>query len=224
MLKRFDKKIVMYKQTCFLFLVGLIFTNASAQEISIGDRNLKAYPRIENWMSIVVEGVACSSLYVKAKQGKIQKDTTNGKKCEFQYFPYEVGTDTFSIFKIIHKDTVFLSQRYIRVVGWPIPDATFANKKEGKISRGTFLASGCVSAHSNSFCGEHLILSYSIKQIRKGTLLSQFVNQGGRLSEENYKKLETIQSGDLIVIEDVLVNMPGQKVPVQLNTITLEIQ
>lgn len=203
-------------------LVFFFFIKSHAQNVAIELNYPTAWPGLENSLTIVVEGVACKQLYIITDNGRIEPRDN----CSFSYIPEKVGESHFFIYNLTNNDTVLIEKRRIIVRRWPDQPAEFAGKISGAISLGEFLAQPGVIARISGFdmSGNHEVKSYEIKVIRKGEVILDLINTGGRFEPTNSNKLEIVQVSDEILFEKIMAMMPGEDTPRKLNDIRIKIQ
>ena len=210
------------KKIAFSILLKFFIMQLQSQTVAVELNYPIAWPSLENQLTIVVEGVACSHLYIRTDNGSI---THGSRDCGYRYIPRKVGEGHFFIYNTSNNDTILIEERRIIVRQWPEQPAEFAGKKTGTISRGEFFAQRGVNARISGFdmSGSHEVYSYEIKVIRSGEIVLELSNIGGAFESDNLERLEIIQGNDEILFEKIIAKMPGEDIPRKMNDIKIRI-
>ena len=188
---------------CFLANVGL------GQNIAI--ENSRAMNIIYPWsnpLTIVVENVPCSNLFVKTDNGSIQ-----GNNCNYTISPETVGRATLSIYQINGTDTLLLGEKKFRVKRFPLSKPYLGVRNSGLISLPFLKAQLGVMVRIENFDinASVRVKNYRISIIRKDDLIKQFNNEGPKFTTEVREYFKSLKSGDKIFIDKVFVRTPGVK-------------
>lgn len=203
----------------FLLFYSLSFT----QIVAIDNlKNNVVYISILNPLNIVVEGIPCEDIFVSTNNGKIE----NEKGCHYNFMPTEIGTALLSVHQKIGKDTILLSERRYRVKPWPMSKPMLGRTHRGKMKLGELKAQYGVLAHviNLDISAKVHIKSYNVKLIRNDEVFNEAINLGARFQEETKILIDEIQVSDVLLIEDILVQLPGFKEPVELDYIKIEVK
>lgn len=212
----------------YILLVVLFFqlgiVDLFGQNVAVENQKLNiAYPLISNPLNIVVEGIACDKIFVLTDNGKVE----SYKNCSYSFIPHEVGTASIFIHKIENGDTIQIEERKYGVKRWPIPKATFSyQRKSGKIGLGELKAHQGVSVPFTDFdiSGRHEFDSFRFRVIRDKDLIGEVINQGARFGKKTKGLILKLQKGDIIIVDEIKVLLPGSKEKVELDELILEIK
>ncbi len=213
------------RQKIFLLLlffqVGMVDT--FSQKVAI--ENLKqniAYPYLDNPMNIIVEGIPCSEIFVSTNNGEMQSK----ENCEYVFFPRKVGIASIFIHKIEKGDTIEIEERKYRVKRWPRSKARIGRINSGKIGLAEFkIQRGIIVPVENfDIDANYKVISYRLQIVRGQDLIGEVFNTGGKFEEKARGLILKAESGDRIIVDEIMILTPGSKMKIELDEIDIVIK
>ncbi|MFK7771774.1 MAG: GldM family protein [Saprospiraceae bacterium] len=213
------------RQILFLIILFLQFGTAELFSQNVAIENLKqniAYPYLDNPMNIIVEGIPCEEIFVSTDNGEVKSK----RNCQYIFHPHEVGVASIFIHMIEKGDTIQIKERKYRVKRWPKPVASLSGNKSGKLGIGEFKAQLGISARIENFDidARCKVISFELQIIRGKNLIREVINNGGRFEEKTKKIIFKVEKGDRIILDKIMVLMPGSKDKIELDDIDIIIK
>ena len=200
------KKLIFTSLLHFL-CITLAFAQVVAVENSEGNI---VYPQLDNPLTIVAAETSCEQLWVSTNNGNIKK---NRRTCRYELRPKEVGTASIFVSKVEGLDTILLSEKKFKVLPWPQHQAEIGGKKNNVMTMGEFKAQMGVSIPIQGFRVDGIIPvnSFRVRIIRRGIVIAEAINEGGKFEKKTYLKLNRMMSNDKIIFDEIMTTMPGSK-------------
>lgn len=201
---------------CFWINIGL------SQNIAI--ENTRAMNIIYSWknpITIVVENIPCSNLFIKTNNGKIE-----GNNCNYFITPEKIGRAIISVHQINDSDTLLIAEKKFRVKRFPLSKPYVGNKNSGLISLAYLQAQLGILVRIENFdiSAKVKVNSYRVSIIRKNEMIEQYEIKGAKFTLEVREHFKRLQASDKILIDKVYVRTPGIKKYLEVESTELTIE
>ena len=190
--------IVLSFASCFLFRPDAV-AQTFVVSFPVGST---VYQGSEIPMTVVIAGVKCEKTVIKCHKGLVSMIGD----CKYIYRCKTVGIDTVEVF--IHKGGKMdrIGEQVFEVKKRPLPQASLAGAKGGKIAKGALQVQQGIGAEFY-IAGNHwescTIDSFNLLILRNGKLELSTRNKGNLFTEETKAVLQKVQPGDIVLITDI---------------------
>lgn len=213
------------RQVLFLIILFLQFGTAESFSQNVAIENHKqniVYPYLDNPMNIIVEGIPCDEIFVSTNNGEMKSKGS----CQYIFHPREVGVASIFIHRVEQGDTIQIKERKYRVKRWPKPEARLGRKNSGRLKLGELKTQmGIIVPIENFDIDAHCkVISFQLQIIRGKDLIAEVANFGGKFEEKNKNLLLKVEKGDRIIVDEIIVLMPGSKDKIELEDIDIIIK
>jgi len=197
------KKLII--QIIFLFILS--FTVNAQRVVGTNPAMQRFYAKVNNYFEIAVTEYSCSDIFINVNHGRV-----SGEGCKYKINPQK--TDQIRIDVYILDSTgnyCFLEQ----LIFWasPLPDPFVyvygieCSSCERAIFKNILIALGAVSCGLPA-PGHVYVINYKVEVMRDNMMIHSCCCIGPYYSEELKQILNTIQSGDIVIFDEIEVSMP----------------
>lgn len=189
---------------CVAILVSAQVVSTEFSRINV------AYISMKNPITIVVEGVPCQEIYATTNNGQLKKYSN----CSFGYVPSKVGQGSIFIYRKTGSDSVSIKEQLVRIKRIPDQKAYIGRINKGSMPIGELRAQNGVSVPIESFdIDANLnVRSYRLSLFRRGEMMATCINEGNRFGSAAHTILDIAAVGDKVLIEEIFIQYPGERV------------
>ncbi|PKP22435.1 MAG: hypothetical protein CVU05_03905 [Bacteroidetes bacterium HGW-Bacteroidetes-21] len=189
---------------------GLLCIEGYCQTYTVTNLKMNVlYADIDNLLSIVIENTSCDSIFVESDNGIL----VLGDSCKFLSIPNKVGRANISVFKLFHKDTIFIGEWEFRVKSVPKPNILVCGMSGGRINKNLLCAQTRISASIESFDYDirYKITKYSVKINRNNKPIYTSDIVGASFNSMIKNEFEKLESNDQVIFYNVYAVRPNSK-------------
>lgn len=156
------------------------------------------YVRVENPLSVVVDGVDCEQLIIKTDNGTIDISNANKSACKYVATPAAPGIAKITVYQKTKNKPRKIGEMFFRVKYLPAPEPMVGNIDKDTLNKKQLIAMGGVRAIqvNSDICANFEVLSYRVKLIRNDIAYAQIMNSGARYTPELLTYLYTLKKDD----------------------------
>jgi gliding motility-associated protein GldM len=161
------------------------------------------YEALENPVEISVPGVSSSQLDVNFGNATYTK---RGEVYIVKPKPgFAGGKSTVTVFADINGKRQRLGSKEFRIKPLPLPYATFAGKREGKVRKNLLLSQSGVFAEMGDdfdFELEYKVTQFQVATVRNGFYVNEFSNSN-KVTDEQMDLIQGTSRGSRVIIEEI---------------------
>ncbi len=204
----------------FLLAIGTYaFSDFRTPTVSIAaDKMNVLYIGVDNPITVAASGVASENVKLESES----LEFTDRGDGHYLVKATQFGEATIKV-RAKNYEPQFIKFRVKRI---PDPVARISSSSGGKMTAEEFLKTNTISSELDNFVYDAKceVLSYNLTYVAKQKDPVEVINEGALFTEKTKEVLKDLKTGDIIYIDRVMCNCPGDKEPRPINSMVFRIK